>query len=197
MSALLKEAPSDRQLLTEFQHGSEAAFEAIYNRYFPRLYPHALKMLRDPDEAQDLIQELFTAFWTKGRELDLTTSLSAYLYASTRNRVLNVFEHNRVHDHYVESLGHYLATVEASVDELVIEKELAEIIDAEISQMPPKMREIFELSRRENLSHREIAEMLSVSDKTVKKQVSKALKILKLKISYGFLLLEAYAQLIH
>nr|WP_295922276.1 RNA polymerase sigma-70 factor [uncultured Dyadobacter sp.] len=197
MNTLLKEAPSDRQLLHEFQQGSELAFKAIYNRYFPRLYLHALKMLRDPDDAQDLVQELFTAFWIKGRELDLTTSLSAYLYASTRNRVLNIFEHNRVHDHYIVSLGQYLSTVESSVDELVIEQELTEIIEAEIRRMPPRMREIFEFSRHDNLSHREIAEILSISDKTVKKQVSKALKILKLKISYGILLIEAYAQFLY
>ena len=196
MKTLLNEAPTDRQLLSEFQRGSERAFEVIYNRYFPRLYLHALKMLRDPDEAQDLIQELFTAFWTKGRELDLTTSLSSYLYASTRNRVLNIFEHNRVHDHYIASLGEYLSNVESSVDEIIIEKELAEIIEAEIRRMPPKMREIFEMSRHENRSHREIAEMLSISDKTVKKQVSKALKILKLKISYGLVLIQAYSQLL-
>lgn len=188
---------TDRELLTDFQHGSEVAFEAIYNRYFPRLYLHALKMLRDEDEAQDVIQELFTAFWTKGRDIGINTSLSSYLYASTRNRVLNIFEHNRVHDHYIASLGEFLSMVESSVDELVIEQELAGIIEEEVRRMPPKMREVFELSRNENLSHREIGELLAISDKTVKKQVSKALKILKLKISYGLVLMQAYAHLLN
>ena len=198
MKAFFKEdILSDKELLNQFQQGSKAAFEALYNRYFPRLYRHAFKMLKDQDEAQDLIQELFTSFWIKGRELDLTTSVSSYLYAATRNRVLNLFEHNRVHDHYVSSLGEFLSTVEMSVDEVVIEKELAEIIESEIKQMPSKMREIFELSRKEDLSHKEIADYLAISDKTVKKQISNALKILRMKISYSLVFAQAWIEIVN
>ncbi|SEJ02206.1 RNA polymerase sigma-70 factor, ECF subfamily [Dyadobacter koreensis] len=198
MKAFFKEdILSDNELLGQFQQGSTVAFEALYSRYFPRLYQHAFKMLKDQDEAQDLIQELFTSFWIKGRELDLTTSVSSYLYAATRNRVLNLFEHNRVHDHYVSSLGEFLSTVEMSVDEVVIEKELAEIIESEIKQMPSKMREIFELSRKEDLSHKEIADYLAISDKTVKKQISNALKILRMKISYSLVFAQACIEFIN
>jgi len=198
MKILLKEEEiSDKELLHQFQQGSKAAFEALYNRYFPRLYHHAYKMLKDQDEAQDLIQELFTSFWIKGKELDLITSVSSYFYASTRNRILNIFEHNRVHDHYVLSLGEFLSSVEMCVDELVIEKELAEIIEGEIKQMPPKMREIFELSRKEDLSHKEIADYLAISDKTVKKQISNALKILRMKISYSLVFAQAWIEIVN
>lgn len=198
MKVLLKEEElSDKELLNQFRQGSKAAFEALYNRYFPRLYQHAFKMLKDQDEAQDLVQELFTSFWVKGKDLDLTTSISSYLYAATRNRVLNLFEHNRVHDHYISSLGEFLSYVEVSVDELVIEKELAEIIEGEVRQMPPKMREIFELSRKEDLSHKEIADYLEISDKTVKKQISNALKILRMKISYSVIFAQACTEFIN
>jgi RNA polymerase sigma-70 factor (ECF subfamily) len=196
MKTILKEGQSDKELLDLFQQGSMAAFEELYNRYFQRLYLHACKMLGNQDEAKDLIQELFTSFWIKGRDLALTTSVSSYLYASTRNRVLNIFEHNRVHDHYISSFGAFLSTVELSVDEVVIERELAEIIEGEIKQMPPKMREIFELSRKEELSYREIAEFLSISDKTVKKQISNGLKILRMKISYGLFFVQACLQFV-
>lgn len=198
MKVLLKEEElSDKELLNQFRQGSKAAFEALYNRYFPRLYQHAFKMLKDQDEAQDIVQELFTSFWVKGKDLDLTANVSSYLYAATRNRVLNLFEHNRVHDHYISSLGEFLSYVEVSVDELVIEKELAEIIEGEVRQMPPKMREIFELSRKEDLSHKEIADYLEISDKTVKKQISNALKILRMKISYSVIFAQACIEFIN
>lgn len=198
MKVLLKEEElSDKELLNQFRQGSKLAFEALYNRYFPRLYQHAFKMLKDQDEAQDLVQELFTSFWVKGKDLDLTANVSSYLYAATRNRVLNLFEHNRVHDHYISSLGEFLSYVEVSVDELVIEKELAEIIEGEVRQMPPKMREIFELSRKDDLSHKEIADYLEISDKTVKKQISNALKILRMKISYSVIFAQAWIEFIN
>ncbi|WP_431217566.1 sigma-70 family RNA polymerase sigma factor [Puia sp. P3] len=109
----------------------------------------------------------------------MSVSLSSYLYTSVRNRVLNRIEHKRVKDAYLFSIQRFMKEGESIIDEQLRVRELTALIEKEIAALPDKMREVFELSRREELSHKEIAEKLNISDKTVKKQVSNAIKILR------------------
>jgi len=162
--------------------GDHVAFTEIYNRYKGLLYIHAYKMLRDEEEAKDVLHELFAALWARGKDLVLHTSLSNYLYSAVRNRVLDVVSHKQVESVYLESLQHFMEEGDCITDHLLREKDLAAIIEREIAALPAKMREVFELSRKANLTHKEIAEQLKISEQTVKKQVSNALKILRVKL---------------
>jgi len=176
----------DEELLAEFQAGNIQAFELIYNRYKGLLYIHAYKMLRDGDEAKDVVQELFAKLYGKANTLCLKTTLSAYLYVSVRNRILDIIAHKRIKTDYLASLEDFVHQGVYTTDQLVREKELAFQIEKEVSLLPEKMRQIFEMSRNANLSHKEIAAQLDISDKTVKKQISNALKLIKVKLHlYG------------
>ncbi|MCJ8208837.1 RNA polymerase sigma-70 factor [Mucilaginibacter sp. RS28] len=173
---------SDQELVSLLREGSEEAYAEIYNRYKWLLHTHAYKKLGDREAANDVIQELFAALWTKRQDIFLTTTLSAYLYTATRNRILNIIEHEKVESRYVDSLLVYANNYVASTDHLIRERQLMEIIEKEIAALPPKMREVFELSRKSHLSHKEIAEELSISEETVKKQIKNALKILRMRL---------------
>ncbi|HWK06748.1 MAG TPA: RNA polymerase sigma-70 factor [Puia sp.] len=173
---------NDQVLLTLIKEGDEFAFKAVYERYFHLLYIHACKILKEPAEAEDTIQEVFSSLWLKAGQIQLTTSLSAYLYAATRNRVLNLIERKKVRTAYVLSIQEFMKEGVYLTDEQVRERELAAIIEKEIAALPEKMRIVFELSRKGELSHKEIAEMLNISEKTVKKQVQNALKILRSRL---------------
>ena len=170
---------SDLELLSRVREGDESAFEAIYKRYYSLLYIHACKLLKESDEAEDCVQEVFSGLWQKAGQLEISVSLSSYLYTSIRNRVLNRIEHKRVKDAYLFSMQRFMKEGESIIDEELRVRELTALIEKEIAALPEKMREVFELSRREELSHKEIAEKLKISDKTVKKQVSNAIKILR------------------
>jgi len=177
---------SDEELLKEYQAGNRQAFELIYNRYKGVLYIHAYKMLRDEDEAKDVVQELFIKLYSKANVICLRTTLSAYLYASIRNRILDIIAHKRIKTDYLASLEDFVQQGVYTTDQLMREKELAFQIEREVSLLPEKMRQIFEMSRNANLSHKEIAEKLDISDKTVKKQISNALKLIRVKLHlYG------------
>jgi RNA polymerase sigma-70 factor (ECF subfamily) len=173
---------SDEELLKEYQAGNRQAFELIYNRYKGVLYIHAYKMLRDEDEAKDVVQELFIKLYSKASVICLRTTLSAYLYASIRNRILDIIAHKRIKTDYLASLEDFVQQGVYTTDQLMREKELAFQIEKEVSLLPEKMRQIFEMSRNANLSHKEIATKLDISDKTVKKQISNALKLIKLRL---------------
>lgn len=174
---------SDKELTDLLKSGDQSAFTEIYNRYWSVMYAHVYKMLRDREEAKDVIQEIFSKLWLKATEIRSNQNLAGFLYIAARNRVLNLMEQNRVRNDYVKSIASFVSEIDPSAIDHVDEKKLTQIIEQEILNLPPKMREIFEMSRKENLSHKEIAEKLNISDQTVKKQVQNALKIIKPKIS--------------
>jgi RNA polymerase sigma-70 factor (ECF subfamily) len=184
-------ALSDHELIALIKAGDHAAFVEVYERYWTVLYLHARKMLRNESEAEDVVQDLFSALWLKKEGLDLQTSLKSYLYSAVRNKVFNQIEHKRVISDYQKSLQQFLQEGELITEELYREKELAAIIEKEIQALPEKMRVVFELSRKEHLSYKEIAQQLDISEHTVKSQVSNALRTLKLKlgVSSGLLFL--------
>lgn len=116
-------------------------------------------------------------------ELDFRTlNLSGYLYTTARNAVFDLLRHKVHVDAYAESYTRFVEDNVAETDYLIREKQFAAMIEAEIAALPPRMREVFELRRVENLSNKEIAEKLNLSEHTVKDQMKKALKILRPKI---------------
>jgi len=176
----------DELLLSFVRKGKTEAFRALYERYWESLYAHAKAMTSCEDTAKDIVQELFVELWDKRRTLNVQVSLKAYLYRVVRNKVLNTYAQNKIHEKYVFSLSQYSEVGENRTDHLLRENLVRKRLDDEISALPGKMRQIFEMSRNENKTHKEIAEELNISDKTVKKQVSNALKILKSKLELTF-----------
>lgn len=170
--------------------GDHAAFTEIYHRYKKLLYRHAYQRLRNEQEVDDIIHELFTTMWVKRETLVLRTNLIGYLYTAMRNRILDFVSHQKVESAYIASFQGFIDRAENFTDFLLREKQLRLLIDKEIALLPPKMREIFDMSRKEGLSHKEIAQKLNVSEKTVKSQVNNALKILRVKLGvFAWLLL--------
>lgn len=174
---------SDIELLDLLKAGDPSAYTEIYKRYSPLLYVHAFKKIRHREEAKDVIQEVFTTIWTKRADLTIKTNLAGYLYSCVHHSVLNLITRQKTQTKYVESLQHFL-TEGCAADDRIREKDLSGIIEREIAALPEKMRAVFQLSRRDYLSHKQIAQKLDLSEETVKSQVKNALKILKLKLGF-------------
>ncbi|GAA0558050.1 RNA polymerase sigma factor [Chitinophaga japonensis] len=174
----------DEALLEHFRQGHVPAFEELYKRFWAALYLHAYRLLEHEQDAQDVVQEVFTAIWTKAGDIELTGSLAAYLYVAVRNRVLNLVARKRTYRQHLDSLQQFMAETDHSLLQHLSEKEMAAQIELEISRLPPRMREVFELSRKTALSHREIASRLQLSQETVKKQISNAIRTLRQKVSH-------------
>ena len=177
---------SDYELLALFKEGQRSAYEEIYRRYWALLYNHARKMVQSDEDAKDLVQDVFSVFWLDGPTLELQTTLSAYLYSIVRYKVFNLIDRKKVRSDYLSSLEDFIKKNEYSGEYRVREKQMEELIEKEVAALPPKMREVFELSRKANLNYRQIAEKLNISDNTVKKQMSNALKILRSRLGVIF-----------
>jgi len=182
----------DVDLVILLKTGDEDAFTEIYNRYWSVLYLHARHMLNNRDNARDIVQEVFTNIWNKAKDLELSTSLNAYLYKSVRNSVLNLIRKEKQESHYITELGDFYDKGDFITDVQVNFNELKRLIDQEVQMLPKKMRQVFEMSRNENLSHAQISEKLNISDLTVKKQINKAIHILRRKLDIPLSVLVIY-----
>ncbi|WDF77118.1 RNA polymerase sigma-70 factor [Mucilaginibacter sp. KACC 22773] len=174
---------SDHQLLKLLQEDSKEAFDLIYKRYWEQLFEYVANVVKDNDEAKDIVQELFVTLWLRRMELCELKSLKAYLFTAARNKGLTYIRDNISRNKYLESLTLFFDLEYDSVIQQMEANELTLFIDKEIAKLPPKMREVFILSRKENLSHKLISEKLKISDKTVKKQINNVLKHFRLKLA--------------
>ena len=173
---------SDGELSGLLKQGDHAAFSEIFNRYNSLLYVHAYRKLKDREAAKDIVQDVMTTIWSRHAKTTFGDNLGGYLYSAVRNKIFDLLSHQQVANKHIASLQFYLDKNNTITDYLIREKQLAAIIEKEIAALPPRMREIFQLSRKENLSHKEIAAKLAISEQTVTDQVKKALRILRPKI---------------
>lgn len=161
-------------------------FEDLFHTYYSPLYNYAYVILKNEDDAEDVVQEVFLDIWNKGSFNQLKQP-DRYLLRATKFKSINLLQR-------VRSRETNFSTVPE--DEL-ISKEISEIKDDDIlpllhffaAKLPKKTQEIFLLSRRDGLTYKEIAEVKSISVKTVETQMSRALKILRKIVAEHYLLL--------
>ncbi len=173
---------SDRELTTLLHEGDERAFTEIFERYHSLLYIYAHKKLNNKQEAQDIIQEVLTTLWIRRCDFLMRTSLSSYLFTAVRNKALDLFSHKKVEAKYLTSLQHLIDDAGIQTDFLIRENDLKSLIEKEIQSLPPRMKEVFQLSRKSKLSHKEIAGLMDISEQTVSTQIKKALRILRVRL---------------
>lgn len=170
---------ADSELAKLLMSSDEAAYTELYDRYWKRLYLFASRMLQDEEQGMDIVQDLFTTLWHNRKEFDITTSLKTYLYTSVRNLALNYINKSKQKDKYLQSMVSFSEKGEMNTEEQVLFKEFSDRIDRQIEHFPPKMKQIFVLSRNQGLSNKAIANELGVTDHAVKKAINRALKVLR------------------
>lgn len=173
---------SDNELAALLRADDRAAFAEIYDRYKGLLYIHAFHKLRNEEEADDIVHDLFAALWDKRAGLEISGFLSGYLYTAIRNRIFKLIAKKNNAQTYISSITTSINAGDCITDHLVRQNMLAELIEKEVAALPAKMRAVFEMSRKANLSHREIAEQLDITEETVKKHIHHALKQLRVKL---------------
>ena len=182
-------AYTDQQLTVSLRKGDQRAFAEIYNRYHSLLFIHADSRLKNHDESGDIIQDVFAQLWEKREELNIE-NLVGYLYKSVRNRIFNLIKHKKVISGYLEWFSPPDIDKQEFADHLIRAKQLTEMIAAEINALPPRERQVFELRRFENLSNKEVASRLGITEATAAGYMKKAVKTLKPLI--GFVIILAF-----
>lgn len=177
---MYKELESNFFLLVKLDKNK--AFNLVFDAYWSALYKQAYKKVHCTDLAQDLVQDVFVSLWDKIELLDAEGSVLAYLFAILRNKILKLYEKDSVRLKYAVSVTTKVAPSDVHSQNAILEKELKTIIDAEIEKMPLRMKEIYLLKREDELSIKQIAQDLSLSEQTVKNQLQMAYQRLRSRI---------------
>jgi len=155
----------------------------LFKSNFKELCYFAIQYVKDSDIAKDIVQEIFFGLWQKKESIDLSRSVKSYLTSAVRNKCLNyIRDHKKFTDTILESEDQFIKSIYKPHDRL-IEEELKKKIKSSIDELPVKCREVFLLSRYENLKYLEIADRLHISVKTVETQMSKALQHLRIRLA--------------
>jgi len=172
----------DRELLQRIQAGDEGAYDTVFRTWYPVLVRVAAALLREIDASEEVAQDVMLELWRRRHVIDADVSLRAYLLRSVRNRSLNHLRHLRVRRE-TESDVERLYDPPMGSDQPIVARELSEAVQIALRELPPRCREVFELSRVQGLKYAEIAEALGISQKTVEAQIGKALRIMRERLA--------------
>jgi RNA polymerase sigma-70 factor, ECF subfamily len=167
-------------LLERLRAGDARALEELFRQQYEPLCRFAERYLRDRAGSEDLVQDLFAALWARRSRLDIRGSLRAYLFASVRNRALNVRKHQLVERDWEQD--------EAAPEVRVLhrtprdERELDARVRGAITNLPERCRAVMQLRWHEQLSYSEIATILGISVKGVEIQLARGLRALRARV---------------
>lgn len=170
---------TDTELLSLLKDGDSAAFTEIYNRYWKKLFTVAGNKIKDLDDAEEIVQDIFVALWNRRERLQVTGTLGAYLAVSVKYKVIKALDKRYHQQQYADYSRHTLSLLDDSTQEWLQFDELKSRLSELVASLPEKCRLVYQLSRDSGYSQKQIAEELNISEKTVEAHMGKALKALR------------------
>jgi RNA polymerase sigma factor (sigma-70 family) len=174
MNAL--EQMTDQDLAGLLHQREESAFGEIYNRYWKMLYTSVYGVLRDSEQSKDIVQEVFVSLWSNAGKQPVT-QLRAYLQQACRFQVYKQLQRRKNDASFYDRLAK--ATGDIVAENGALEKEYRQQVSKVIAGLPAIYQETFLLSREGQLTYRQIADQLHISEKAVEKRMSKSLQYLR------------------
>lgn len=164
---------------TRIKQDDLVEFEKLFKIFYSPLCNYAFRFLKDMDLAEEIVQEFFYNYWKNRQTMSIQISIKSYMYRAIRNNSLKYLEHVKVVKKYEQNFID-TNTTDAGFETNELEvKELNDIIEATLSELPERCSLIFKLSRFEGLKYNEIAEKLAISVKTVEANMGKALQLFR------------------
>lgn len=166
-------------LIAELKRGSKEAFDRIYKLYAGRLLAYCVHYTKSREDAEEIVQDVFVALWNSRETIRQEDTLHSLLFTISKHRVINVYRstlNSPVYEDYVD----YQNELSAGEDcDRVEYEQYVKIVKDAIRRLPSTQQRVITLSRFSQLSNKEIAERLSLSEQTVKNQLSVGLKTLR------------------
>lgn len=180
----------DGQLFELMRQGDLDAFTVLFDRYNEPLMDYGFGLTHSKEDAADILQEIFVSLWTRRTKLAFTHSIKAWLYQAVRFQAAKYIHRSVRKRELLEELISLLPEKESILPDSTLQhKQLDVAIKEVIDHMPARMKEVFVLSREQQLSHREIGNRLNIAESTVKKTVQNALRFIREKSILDFVVL--------
>jgi RNA polymerase sigma-70 factor (ECF subfamily) len=162
----------------ELRNDNIEAFGRLYKTYYEQLVQFAYNYFYDLASAESIVHDVFVNVWKNRKNINPQKNIKSYLYTATKNQSLKQLRHHKVQAEYIKNTI-FIEIDNESPDNLVRYKELETAVNKAIRNLPPKCYTIYTMNRFNNLSYKEIANILGISVKAVEKQMTRAFKILK------------------
>jgi len=179
----LKKERSNNDLLKLLKKGDMHAFDAIYDRYCKRMYGFVIRYIKQEEDAEEIVQEVFLKIWESRKKIDTYSSFDSFIFTIAYNITISLLRKRVNEKKYLEHL--HLRQQITDAEEIINEihfKQIKEQLKSSLNQLTPRQREIFLLSREEGFTHEEIAKRLNISPNTVKNHLVTTLSFLRSKI---------------
>ena len=174
-----------QDILQQLKSDDQSALKLLFKEHYPSVCRAVYRFVRDKAAVEDIAQDVFIKLWEKRQKLNVTTSFGAYLNRMAINEAISYIRRNKKFEEQTDIIPEQVST-DTNIEKQYLQTELEEKITTAINTLPPRCRAIFQLSRFEDLSYKEIAERLDISIKTVENQMGKALKTLR-ELIYPYL----------
>ncbi|RQP16650.1 MAG: RNA polymerase sigma-70 factor [Parapedobacter sp.] len=174
----------DIVLLEQIRDGNEQAFAALYDRYAGRLYGNLIKLVKDRDVAQELLQDVFFKIWEKRKSIRVESSFAAYLFAITKHMALNFSRRVVLDAKVVSSLAAEAPDGYSHIEEGMIAKELERLYDNAVNALPPKRRMVYIRCKHEGKTYEQVSRELGISTSTINDHMVKALRFIEQHLRY-------------
>ncbi len=169
----------EKNLVLNLMNDSEPAFCQLYALYKDRLVAFTVKFVKSREIAEDIFQDAFISIWQNRRFLNPTLPFGPYIYTIVKNRILNLLANLDRERELMKALGSQAIEAENDVDNRLTDMDINQLLDKAVSKLTPQQKRIFNMSRNEMKSHKEIAEALNISVYTVQQHISASLKIIR------------------
>ncbi|MEG0038180.1 MULTISPECIES: RNA polymerase sigma-70 factor [Bacteroides] len=178
----------ERTLVLQLKEGNENAFTTLYQTYWAKVYNFSRLYLTSSSEIEEVVQDVFVKVWEARIFIKENENFKGFLFIITRNIIFNQFRKS-----FNES-AYKLAVLKSSSETYGIEEEmeasdLQSYINKLIEELPPRQRDVFQMSRDQHLSYKEIAQQLDITEKTVERHINEALKFLRKNVYFFSLFL--------
>ena len=180
-----------KNLFHELAEGNERAFARIFDLYKEKLQYIALKLLKVPAVAEEIVQDVFLSVWVNQSKFSNIDDPEAYLVVITYNRIYNQLRKTARENKLLLELVKIMEEQKFTTDDLILSKESNTIINQAIESLPPRQKIVFKLSRQQGMTHDQIATELNISPNTVKNHIVQALKHIRVHIGETVMIIAA------
>ena len=187
------------ELIHQFNRGQQAAFTAVYDRYWPAIFYFVRKFVTDKAQAEDITAESFIKLWQRRENFDNESSISSFLHTTARNASIDWLRSEKRQIQNKDELLHLIQQEQYVELQNDVKAELLKLVQAEIEKLPRKIKRVFLLSYAEGKTNEEIAEMLGINNQSVRNHKTRALRLLRLAVSgkgWQFMVLAFYYRIV-
>ncbi|MHB8207634.1 RNA polymerase sigma factor [Mucilaginibacter sp.] len=171
----------EKELLIKLRSGDEQAFDQLYARYSLRIYGNILKMVKDADIAQELLQDVFFKVWEKRYTIDPELSFKSYLFKISKHLVYNFFRRESIDKKVKDYIASISTEIHTSVEDEWAYKESKQLLEQAIERLPPQRKLVYTLCKLEGKSYDEVSSILNISTSTISDHIVKATRFIKEK----------------